>query len=116
MSLLRYAFSNCTALTRVTLLEGVCRIEDEAFSGCTALTSIVIPASLTFVGDYALCGCELLASVYYGGTAEDWSAIDIRNHNTYLTGAVCYYYSESEPTAAGNHWCFDANGEATVRP
>ena len=37
------AFSYCTGLTSITILDSVIIIEQEAFRGCTGLTSITIP-------------------------------------------------------------------------
>lgn len=47
------AFQNCTALTAVTVPEGVTRIGRLAFMGCTQLESITLPSTLTVVGSYA---------------------------------------------------------------
>ena len=41
-----YAFSSCTSLTSITILDGVTNIGQYAFNGCTSLESITIP----FVG------------------------------------------------------------------
>ena len=42
-----------TALQRVTLPEGLARIEDSAFSFCYALKEINLPDSLTYIGEHA---------------------------------------------------------------
>jgi len=47
--ILGYAFSNCTALTSVTLPSTLVEIRAQAFSGCSALTTITVPAALTSV-------------------------------------------------------------------
>ncbi len=43
----RYAFSNCTGLTAITIPNSVTNIDVEAFSGCTSLTSMVIESGNT---------------------------------------------------------------------
>jgi len=85
------AFYYCDSLTSITIPEGVTSIGEYAFSSCDSLTSIVIPASVTSIGEYAFYGCDSLASVYYGGTAEDWSNIDVDSYNSSLTSATIYY-------------------------
>ncbi len=58
-----YAFYYCTALTSVTIPAGVTTIGDYAFYYCTALTSVTILVSVTTIGDYAFAHCPSLTSV-----------------------------------------------------
>lgn len=55
--------SGCTALTRVTIPEGVVRIASSAFSGCTALESVALPDSVVEIGSFAFSDCTALKSV-----------------------------------------------------
>jgi hypothetical protein len=57
------AFSGCTSLTSVTIPNSVTSIEYNAFSGCSSLTSVTIPNSVTSIGDWAFGGCSALTSV-----------------------------------------------------
>ena len=57
------AFYGCSALTRITIPEGVTSIGDYAFYGCSALTSITIPEGATSIGDYAFYECSALTSM-----------------------------------------------------
>lgn len=67
-------FTNCTALQRVTLSQGIEWLTARApnnqeynpagvFEGCTGLQEITLPNSLTFVGKHAFYGCTALQSV-----------------------------------------------------
>lgn len=55
------AFFGCTALTAVTVNEGVESIGTQAFQNCTNLATVVLPASVTQIGDYAFSGSEKLS-------------------------------------------------------
>ena len=69
------AFKDCSALTSVTIPDGVMRIGDDAFSGCSALASISIPGSVTYIGENAFRDCNSLP-------VED----NIRYADSYLIG------------------------------
>lgn len=56
-------FSGCTALTQVTLADGMTKIDSDAFSGCTALKSIRIPASVKTIGYRSFERCTALTTV-----------------------------------------------------
>ena len=58
-----YAFSNCSALTSITLPDAVTTIGDYAFSDCSALTSITLPDAVTTIGDGAFSGCKSLTDI-----------------------------------------------------
>ncbi|MBQ9176095.1 MAG: leucine-rich repeat domain-containing protein [Bacteroidaceae bacterium] len=58
------AFSQCPALSSLTLPEGLIYIDDNAFSGRKPLSSITIPNSVTTIGNYAFSECANLRSVY----------------------------------------------------
>ena len=56
------AFGGCTALTSVTIGDGVTSIGSYAFNDCTSLTSITIPDSVTSIGNDAFDGCSAITS------------------------------------------------------
>ena len=56
---------------------GVTRIGDQAFAFCGSLTSITLPSSVTRVGEGAFAGCYSLNELSFGGTEEQWEALDV---------------------------------------
>ena len=55
-------FSNCTALTGLTISGKVVYIGEYAFSGCTNLANLSLPYSITTINDKAFYGCTNLAN------------------------------------------------------
>ncbi|MBO5134332.1 MAG: leucine-rich repeat domain-containing protein [Bacteroidaceae bacterium] len=55
------AFKN-SAITSITIPQGVTSIGNHAFSDCKNLISITIPQGVTSIGDYAFFGCAKLSS------------------------------------------------------
>lgn len=74
-------FANCNSLYSITIPEGVENIEGSAFSGCSVLQSVYIPKSIKSIGYYAFSSCSRLMNVYYGGTKDEWDAIDFDQGN-----------------------------------
>lgn len=62
------AFSDATALTSISLPEGLVVTEGSLFSGCTALISVELPASMTEIPSGTFDGCTSLESVTAKGT------------------------------------------------
>ncbi len=69
------AFNLTYALRDITLPEGVTTIGTEVFS-CSGLQTITLPASLKEVGSGFFFWCYDLTDVYFGGTREQWEALD----------------------------------------
>lgn len=57
------AFSGKTAITSVTIPEGVRQMSAFAFSGCTSLTSVSLPSSLRTIAAACFSGCNSLKSI-----------------------------------------------------
>ena len=89
------AFDHCTGLTNVTLPYTLRNLGAAAFQFCDSLTSVTIPVSATVIGQNAFYGTAL-TDVYYGGSAEDWNAINIWVGNDPLLNAEIHFGS-SQP-------------------
>lgn len=70
----RYAFQNCTNLTKLNLAEGVTSIDRYAFGNCASLPEINITKGVTTIGRSAFEGCDSLAKVTMSDTV---TTIDI---------------------------------------
>lgn len=46
-----WALNDCSALTGLTISEGIERLEDNSIEGCYALTAIVLPASVNYLSE-----------------------------------------------------------------
>lgn len=94
-----YAFTNCSVLTEITIPENVTYMGGSAFAGCTSLKKAVvnanieeipyamfmscttmeiltIPASVKSIDSLVLSACLALAEINFGGTEEQWNAIE----------------------------------------
>ncbi|WP_251318357.1 leucine-rich repeat protein [Flintibacter muris] len=95
----KYAFYNCNNLKEVTISSGATSIGEWAF-GCDdpgSLTTVTIPVSVTSI-EYAAFWNSSLKDVYYGGTEEQWKAIQIGEFNESLTEANIHYTGSTTPT------------------
>ena len=91
-------------LTTIYIPEGITQIDGNAFQSCFNLETVIMDATVTKIADKAFRVCRKLTSIFYTGSAEDWTKIDIGSTNPELLGAKVYYYSETEPTEVGNYW------------
>ena len=116
------AFERCFDLESVRFANGsfISTIETNTFNSDASLQSVIIPAGVNLIQSGAFGNCYVLQSVYYVGTQEGWNGITIENGNECLTpGTFCsatiYYYSETQPTEAGNYWHYAADGVTPVK-
>ena len=85
------AFYRCTKLTSIIIPNSVTSIRNSVFMECTNLTSITIPNSVTSIDESAFYNCFSLADVYYTGSADDWTKLEIGDYNDGLTNATIHY-------------------------
>ena len=78
------SFTFCSNLSSVIIGNNVTDIKQNAFAYCKNLLSITIPKSVTNIEGWAFGECNNLKDVYYAGTEEEWSAIEIMGGNEIL--------------------------------
>ena len=110
----QYSFYYLTKLTSVTIPSSVTSIEYRAFWNCIRINTVIMSNSVTFV-NYGAFGGSNIKDVYYGGTQEEWNAIEFEVDTYELQDATIYYYSETQPTEAGNYWHYAADGVTPVK-
>jgi hypothetical protein len=76
--------------TSFEIPDSVTSIGDFAFAYCFDLKSITIPDSVTSIGSSAFSSSSL-TDVYYTGTEEEWTAIEIDGDNDKLINATIHY-------------------------
>lgn len=101
------AFFHCSSLKTINIPEGATVIEENAFEGCSSMKTVVLPSTLTSIQDGAFASCNSLISVFFGGTEEQFDAIQIADSNDAIIDANIYFYSETQPTENGNFWHYE---------
>ena len=84
-------FCECTSLKKVTIGNSVETVDEYAFHNCANLTSVIIPVSVTSIGKNAFSFCSKLADIYYFGTQEQWSHINVEESNECLLKATIHF-------------------------
>jgi hypothetical protein len=106
------ALKNHTEISLLILGSNIETVGDSAFRGCSNMRDVVVPVSLSKIESDAFLGCTLLTRVYYHGTSDEWTSIDIEDGNNNIRNADIYFYSETEPTEDGSFWHY-VDGEPT---
>ena len=84
-----FTFKDC-GIIDITIPDRVTSIGYSAFDSCFHLTGVTIPATVTSIEESAFSRCSELAEVHYGGTAMQWTQIDIGPDNDALLNAPVY--------------------------
>jgi hypothetical protein len=106
------AFRNCSALTDITIPDGIKILSTEAFKQCSKLTSIILPAGLETIDEWAFSYTGL-KTIYFNGTEKQWSAVEKEfGWNNGMRGyeIICTDTEKEEETAS-----VSAEGEKTFR-
>ncbi|MDE6029284.1 MAG: leucine-rich repeat protein [Clostridiales bacterium] len=88
------AFIYCYELTYAKLPANLTTANTQIFDGCRSLQTIVIPREVKVIGYTMFRGCPNTVDIYYGGTEEEWKALDIRNDNEPLIKGNKHYNYE----------------------
>ena len=101
--------SKGVGLNAIIITGNVKVIGTGAFQGCFNLQTLVIPASVATIGRQIL-DVGVIKHVFYCGTQTDWNKLGTNSSNNmglYANSEQSdpkYFYSESQPTAAGQYW------------
>ena len=79
-----------SALTQVTIPEGVATIGNYAFGYCSSLTAVNIPASAINIGDWVFDNCSALTAINVAGSNTAYCSEDGILFNKDKTTLICY--------------------------
>ena len=71
----KYAYLRNDMITKITIPEGITKIDIGAFHRCRNLTEVKLPTSLKEICSKSFSNCPLLDTVYYEGTSEQWDLV-----------------------------------------
>lgn len=108
-------FLGCNNLTSVSLSTSLTTIPTYAFYYLDNLTSIVIPDSVTKISLQAFWECDNLKNIYYSGTSEDWTNIDIAALNQVLSNPTIHFNSSGPEDVVGNVYEYEVISDNEVK-
>lgn len=85
-----YAFRDCFFISDINFGASLRRIGEYAFSGDMRIKVITLPATTEVIESYAFRDCYSLSLVFYGGTEEQFEAIECNSSNYIMTEAERY--------------------------
>lgn len=71
------AFKGCTGLTEIKVPISVNEICSDAFNGCTSLTSVTLEKNINIINSNAFNDCTNLSDVKYNGYKTDWDKVTV---------------------------------------
>ena len=98
-----FSFRNCTGLTSIIIPSSVISIDMQAFEGCTSLEWVVL-SPLDYIGTNVFSDCSALQTVYFYGTYNQYSSINIAIKNDVLFHTTIAFYSKISPTDESVCW------------
>lgn len=112
------AFLGCGSLEHIGFGNALTQIGEWAFEDCVSLTELTLPLSLETVAYGAFNRCTGLTDVYYPGTPEQFSAIDLDGGNDWLLAADFHFAAWNGASGVCGDsltWTLDAAGTLTIR-
>ncbi|MCR5349546.1 MAG: leucine-rich repeat domain-containing protein [Acholeplasmatales bacterium] len=97
----------CSKLETIVIPDNVTTINDSAFYWCTGLKNIVLGKNVIYIGESAFNVCDSLEKVYYNGTKDTKSSIEICINNDKLTSAKWYYIEPESNITSGDYFKYD---------
>lgn len=112
------AFFNCTSLTSIVLPNGIAKIENSMFYGCKNLESITIPTDVVLIEGWAFMECPSLKDIYYCGTEEQWSRVEVveEYNETFLAATVHFNHTPPQNAVTRPQTDSDANLQEVTSP
>ncbi len=108
------AFGYCTKIKSAVVPNTITTLPQYAFYHCSSLEEITIDSSVTSIDAGAFYECFDLKYVYYNGTKEQWDAINIGEHNTYLTDAIIHYNATGHTEVTSEDVAADCENEGSI--
>ncbi len=117
-------FRGCVSLERIAVSvnnEKYCDVDFVLYTkdkttllACPAKKQqIVLEGEVNNILEGAFGDCAILEKIFYKGSLQDKSNIQISADNKVLNSATWYYFSQERPQEEGNFWRY-VNGEITV--
>lgn len=88
-----YAFNYCSNMSMVKIGSSVKSVGAYAFNSCICVKVVDMPATVETIGTYAFAECLSLTMVFYGGSAEQFEALELDSTN-YLMKDVEKIYAQ----------------------
>ncbi len=108
------AFSDCNLLGSAVIPEGVTSIGVSAFAR-SGLAYIVIPTTVTSIGSSAFDWASPLTDVFYRGSEQQWSCINISSYyNSRLLSATRHYFCRSSDELPYLSWALKEDGTIAI--
>ena len=109
-----YTFWMCESLTSFVITDNINVITCGTFQACHNLEYVILSKNVKTIESQAFENCTSLSRIYYTGTVDDWSEMNVSDtNNNYFFSASRYYYSEKAPTTEGNFWHW-VDGEPVI--